>query len=122
MIIHYFPYNHGSFAMRGLIVKSVYVFVMVLFVCSCSWVKPEYGAEKVALVKLAHIQNCKKVGTVYSNTTNRILGIHRSHKKVNDELLTLAKNEALELGGDTLVALGPVVEGEQKFDAYRCIK
>lgn len=102
--------------------KSVFAIIVAVFVCSCTWVKPEFGAEDVALVKYAHAQNCKKIGTVYSNTTNRILGIHRSHKKVNEELLTLAKNEAHELGGDTLVVLGPVVEGEQKFDAYRCIK
>ena len=101
--------------------KLIFVCVVALLSIACTWVKPLPGSAEVALVKPAHTQNCTKVGAVYANTTNRILGIHRSTKKVNDELLVLAKKEAHTLGGDTLVALGPVIEGKQRFDAYQCL-
>lgn len=88
----------------------------------CSWVKVKPGAESVALVKAAHAQNCKKVGNVYSNTHHRVLFINRGSKKVDDELLSLAKNEAHSMGADTLVAITGTEGGEQKFIAYKCEK
>ena len=45
---------------------------------------------------------------------------HRSEAKVEEELLTLARNSAVEIGGDTLVAEGPPSQGAQRFRIYKC--
>ncbi len=98
------------------------VMPFAILMSACSWVKLDQGAESVAIVKIAHVEQCKKVGTVYANTHHRLLGINRSGKKVADELTSLAKNEALSMGADTLVATTTDENGEQNFDAYDCSK
>lgn len=89
-------------------------------ISACTWVKPEGKADAIALVKPAHVAECKKLGSVYSNTHHRILGLNRGKQKVSDELLTLAKNEAHSMGADTLVADTGPDNGEQRFTAYKC--
>jgi hypothetical protein len=46
--------------------------------------------------------------------------MYRNDEKVIGELLTLAQNSAVDLGGDTLVAEGGPSEGTQKFRIYKC--
>jgi len=46
--------------------------------------------------------------------------IQRSAAKVADELDVLARNEAADMGADTIVREGAVNNGERTFSAYRC--
>jgi hypothetical protein len=89
---------------------------------SCAWVSLEPEAETVRVAPSAEaVQGCQKVGTIQSQTTARIGFIARSKKKISEELDTLARNNAAEMGADTIVAEGPPsVEGQQRFAAYRC--
>ena len=86
----------------------------------CTWVDPIPGASSVTLVQPAHVSNCKSVGTTISQVKAKIGFINRNDEKVAGELLTLAQNSAVEVGGDTLVAEGAPSEGTQKFRIYKC--
>ena len=86
----------------------------------CTWVDPLPGASSVTLVQPAHVGNCKSVGTTISQVKAKIGIINRNDEKVAGELLTLAQNSAVEVGGDTLVAEGVPSEGTQKFRIYKC--
>ena len=86
----------------------------------CTWVDPKPGASKVTLVKLEHVSQCKPLGSTVSQVKDKVGGIHRNEEKVTEELLTLAKNSAVDLGGDTLVAEGGPIDGTQKFTIYKC--
>jgi hypothetical protein len=44
----------------------------------------------------------------------------RGDSKVRGELITLARNEAATMGGDSIVAESPAVQGRQTFGVYRC--
>ncbi len=46
----------------------------------------------------------------------------RNEKKIADELVALAKNEAVRMGGDAVVAQGAPKDGFQKFSVYLCEK
>ncbi len=96
--------------------------VLLTCVClmACTWVKPEEGAQDIALVKPAHVETCKKLGTASATSKSKVLGITRGERKVAEELLVLAKNEALSLGGDTLVSETSPEEGQQHFSVYKC--
>lgn len=100
-----------------------YLFITFLFVgiSACQWVKPTEGATHVSLVKHAHIVNCEKLGLTTSTVKARIGIVRRKEAEVVDDLVALAKNEATELGGDTIVAQGPLQEGQQAFEIYRCL-
>ena len=87
---------------------------------ACTWVKTSEEAENVALVKAAHVANCEKVATTTSTVREKVGMIERKEEKVGKELVALAKNEAIKVGGDTILADGPIQDGSQKFLIYRC--
>ena len=79
------------------------------------------GASKVRLVPVDRVADCKKIGGVSTYTQNTITGVNRSEKKVESELVTLAKNDAAKSGADTIVAASAVKDGQQEFHLYRCL-
>ncbi len=97
------------------------VAILTMGLSACQWVKPTEGGDQVSLVKRAHIVNCEKLGSTTSKVKEKVGIVKRKERKVVDELVTLAKNEAAGLGGDTIVANGPLQAGTQAFDIYRCM-
>jgi hypothetical protein len=88
-----------------------------LAAASCVGVDLERAGERVALREPGEIAaSCQKIGIV--NT--RVWVGFRSDERVASELATLARNQAGEIGGDTIAASSPVSEGKQSFDVYRC--
>jgi hypothetical protein len=101
--------------------KSAAIVLLGTLVASgCTWVEPQAGASSVALVQPAHVSNCKSIGTTVSQVKHKVGFMYRNDEKVIGELLTLAQNSAVDLGGDTLVAEGGPSEGTQKFRIYKC--
>jgi hypothetical protein len=67
------------------------------------------------------IEGCTRVGTTKTRTKLKVGFFTRGEKKVAEELATLARNDAPELGGNTVVADGPVdADGMQRFSIYDC--
>lgn len=96
---------------------------VLLSTCSllpaCSWVKLQPGADAVTVRTLQEVGSCKYLGTATGKTRARVL-IARSDRKVAQEVLDLARNEALNIGGNTLVPRGERVDGRQTFAVYLC--
>ncbi len=93
---------------------------LLLGLTSCTWVDVQPGAEAITVKTLAQVTACKRLGTATAQTKDRITFYQRDSAKIASELLTLARNEALSLNGDTLVVLGDPEEGIQRFGVYRC--
>ncbi len=93
---------------------------LFFLVSGCQWVKATSGADQVALVKPVHVDRCRKLGTTTSSVKDRVGFVARKESTVTAELITLAKNEAAKLGGDSIVAVGESVDGAQAFDIYSC--
>lgn len=88
---------------------------------ACTWVELKPQAEKVRVLSPYEVGRCRLLGNVTSNTAASIGFIVRSKSAVQEELHRLARNHAAGMGGDTVVAKGPMLEGEQSFNVYRCI-
>ncbi|WP_257386814.1 DUF4156 domain-containing protein [Tahibacter caeni] len=86
----------------------------------CTWVKLEDGGAHVRVAYDGRVDGCDKAGEVSVSVKDRIGPYDRNDLKVKDELETLARNQAVSLPADTLVALGEPRNGEQSFAAYRC--
>lgn len=87
----------------------------------CTWVELTPAAESTHLGAVDELEGCKKVGSTKTRTRTHIGFIKRSEAKVNEELRTLARNDAPELGGNTVVPEAPVDEdGMQRFAVYDC--
>ena len=85
----------------------------------CTWIKLTDAGAEVAQGAAGDVLDCQLVGTVRSTTQNRVV-FQRGRSKVAEELIVLARNEAVGLGGDTIVPQGPMVDGRQNFNVYRC--
>ncbi len=87
---------------------------------SCTWVEPDAHGKQVHVAYGKDLGACTKKGTVTVSVKSKVGFYERNDLKVRDELESLARNEATELGADTVQALGEPIEGEQKFGAYDC--
>ncbi len=93
----------------------------VLLVSACTWVDLSQQGEKVRVLEASEVASCKLLGQTTSNTTAKLAGVRRHDNAINYELTTLARNTAAKMGGDSIVAEGPEVDGHQTFQIYRCI-
>ncbi len=87
---------------------------------SCAWVEPTSEGSAINLLQLSEATQCTRIGTTTSSIKDRIGWFNRSEDKVADELLTLARNAAAEMGGDSLTANSEPTEGNQQFVVYNC--
>ncbi len=95
--------------------------VLLATLAGCSWVDVKPQGEKVRVLTPQEITHCRFLGHVTSNTAATVLVFVRGRAKVQEEVNTLARNEAGGMGADSIVPKGPLIEGEQTFDVYRCI-
>ncbi|MGB0515055.1 MAG: DUF4156 domain-containing protein [Wenzhouxiangellaceae bacterium] len=86
----------------------------------CTWVKRPPGAEHIVIASSAQAAACTRLGQVRSSVRDRVAGVQRRAEQVAEELETLARTSAMELGGDTLVPLGPVRNGAREYSVHRC--
>lgn len=86
----------------------------------CTWVKPSAKSHEIVLLTQNQVVNCVKKGVTTSKTLSKVTFVPRANDKVFSELVMLAKNEAVILGGDAVVAEGRMEEGRQTFGVYRC--
>lgn len=93
--------------------------VVALGAAACTWIPLTDAGAAVSQATPAEVTGCRLVGNVSASTQDRVL-IKRSRGKVAEELTVLARNEAATLGGDTVVPAGPIRDGRQDFDVYRC--
>lgn len=95
------------------------VFILTLAACS-SWVQLTAAGQQVEIRSISQVSSCERIGRASSSTMDRLLLIERSSERQQDELFTLARNEAGDMGGNVIVAVNEVTDGQQRFDVYRC--
>lgn len=94
--------------------------IFALGLSACTWVQPDEGAEEILELPERRVGDCERLGSVRVKTADRILFLDRHEDKIQEEQRTLARNHALEEGGDTIVPLGESEGGERRFGIYRC--
>ncbi|MGB5279492.1 MAG: DUF4156 domain-containing protein [Gammaproteobacteria bacterium] len=96
------------------------LFTVSIWLSGCTWVEPTREGQEVLLVKSFNVQGCQHLGSTKATVKHTVGPVTRSEEKVNEELVNLAKNHAAEMGGDSIVATGPAIDGSQRFDIYKC--
>ena len=95
------------------------ILISLLFLLSsCTYVRLTRAGENVAILQASEVGACDSIGTTTVSVLDKVV-VNRKFEKVEEELRTLARNRAAPRG-DTLVATGPPVKGEQTFNVYRC--
>ena len=94
--------------------------LVIICLPACTWVEPTKESSEVSLVKGFNVKTCEKLGATTATVKQKIGFIIRDEGTVLKELTTLAKNSAAKMGGDSIVANEPMVDGVMSFDIYRC--
>ena len=102
--------------------KTAFLVALVsLTLVSCTWVKMTSEGEKVRVLSKDEVGSCKKLGKINTSLKDQIAGFQRSKEKVKEEMETLARNAAPDMGGDTVVPISEVKDGKQVFEVYKCV-
>jgi hypothetical protein len=89
----------------------------------CSFVNLSEKGERVMVLKPSDVNNCRRLGSTVVSVKDSIVGVDRSHEKMDQELEVLARNSAVDVGGglgDTVVREERLGDGKQRFGVYRC--
>jgi hypothetical protein len=105
--------------MRRTLAIAIALGTMSLVAAGCSWVKLTPGGANVVEATAADVSTCQELGTA-SGTTRTSVGLPRDKDVIRDEQVTLARNQAALIGGDTIVQAGPPQGGTLSFTVYRC--
>lgn len=100
--------------------KCVFMGSAVLMLNACSWVDLSAQGEKVEVMNQDQAAGCERVGQTTSQVVDEVGFLDRSPEKQQEELITLARNEAATMGGNAVVPATQVTEGRQRFIVYRC--
>ena len=102
--------------------KSIVSGIFVLaFTSGCTWVALEDAGERVRVVNSAQeVEGCESKGEITTSVRDKVAFVARDNAKVNDELEALARNQAAEIGADTVRPVGELDHGSKQFNAYRC--
>ncbi|MBC8210880.1 MAG: DUF4156 domain-containing protein [Gammaproteobacteria bacterium] len=103
------------------LLKSVTLCSIVLMLSACAVVSLTVEGEKTRVLSAEEVTKCTYKGKTTSTTTDKLVGAKRHDKAVTEELLMLARNSAVNLGGDTVVADSEIKDGQQTFKVYRCV-
>jgi hypothetical protein len=100
--------------------KSCALSLAIICLPACTWVEPTKESSEVTLVKAFNVTACKKLATTTATVKDKLGPITRDQDTVLEELITLAKNKAAAMGGDSIVAIEPVTDGSMSFGIYKC--
>ena len=92
----------------------------ILLLSACSGIKLTAGGEKVRVLDPDEVSTCRKLGNTTVSVTPRVV-VERPADVVAKELQTMARNSASRAGGDTVVPLTIIENGEQTFVMYKCV-
>ena len=102
--------------MRVLLLSS-----LLLTVTACTWVPIEPAGKATRVLPAGPVPaGCISKGEVVVTVKSKVGFYNRNPLRVQEELETLARNEAPGLAADTVQPKGEPDDGEQRFLAFRC--
>ena len=100
--------------------SGLILFAIVVPMFACTWVPLTSEGKSVRILQPSEVTDCEKIAQTTSTTRDQVAMFARTDQKVREELDSLARNEAADLGGDAIVRIGTATDGRQSFDVYRC--
>ena len=99
---------------------SLLLAALMLSACATS-LKLTSAGEKVRVLSPDEVDSCRLLGRTNASVTWVVAGVKRPDNVIVQELRVVARNAAARLGGDTIVPLTVVDQGQQSFQVYKCI-
>jgi Domain of unknown function (DUF4156) len=88
--------------------------------CSSTMIGERLGADQVQLVTETQAASCKSLGRITVSVLSSLGPITRGNETVEENLLQMARNEAVDKGGDSVVKGNSNEFGKRSFEIFRC--
>lgn len=106
---------------QELLIKLVLLTAIVSTTGCASWfIDTKQGSDKVMLKESSEITQCQLIGTSTVSVLSKVGFVSRGVDNIELNLIQLAKNSAVDMGGDTVVKKETSKLGERPFDVYKC--
>ncbi len=100
---------------------SLVLAALLLSGCANVGLKLTAEGEKVRVLDPDEVSSCRQLGKTNTSVTPVVMGVARPDMTIAKELHIIARNSAARMGGDTIVPLTIVDQGQQTFVVYKCI-
>lgn len=102
--------------MRHLLLSA-----LILSVAACTWVPIEPVGKAVRVLPAGPVPSgCQTKGEVVVTVKSKVAFYNRNPLRVQEELETMARNEAPSAGANAVQATALPADGSQRFAAYQC--
>lgn len=91
------------------------------FLSGCSVLQPLPAAKNISILQKSQVESCIHLADTHVKTLNKVGIFYRNSRDMQEELLILAKNQAVELKGNAIVQISPMENGETDFAIYHCM-
>jgi len=88
--------------------------------CASKLIGERIGADQVVLAKESEVSKCKSLGRSTLSVLSSLGPITRSAEAVEENLLQMARNEAIDKGGDTVVKGNSLEYGKRSYEVFKC--
>lgn len=102
------------------ILLVVAVLALGLGGCARKMIGERIGADQVVVAEQDKVSSCKSLGKVNLSVLANIGPITRSAEAVEENLAQMARNEAIDKGGDTVVKGNSMSYGTRTYEIFRC--
>jgi len=94
--------------------------LICLLPAACTWVDLNEDAKNVEIIDASSASDCRLLGTAATKSAAKVGILQRKDMKVSQEVQTLARNSAAEMGGNAISAADEFKDGQQTFKVYLC--
>ena len=101
--------------------RLVILAAATIVLAGCATFKLTPAGEKVRVLDPGEVDSCRELGKTNTSVTYMVLGVPRPIETITNELRVIARNSASRMGGDTIVPLTVIEEGQQTFVVYKCV-
>ena len=109
-----------QFLKSTLIIAVKVLLITTLSGCASDLIDVRKGSERVSLAETSQVGSCQSKGEITVSVLAEVGFISRSVEAVEANLLQLARNSAIESGGDTVVKGHSPEFGKRTFAIYKC--
>ena len=105
---------------RILAITTIVPLMALLSGCASNMIEVRKGSDKVSLADATQVRSCQSKGITTVSVLAEVGFMSRSVEAVEANLLQLARNGAIDAGGDTIVKGISPMFGKRTFEVFRC--
>ncbi len=108
------------FFKKKLVIIAIIPLITGICGCASDLIEVRNGSDRVTLADVSQIGNCQSKGEITVSVLAEVGFIRRSVEAVETNLLQLARNGAIDAGGDTVIRGISPEFGKRTFAIYKC--